>query len=1122
IGSGSTVVAPAYLSIDGNYTNSGTFTNNSGTVLFGGSGAGGWDITTAAYDGISATTNSSGEGQPTSEDVFFKSDGTKMYTIGWSAEKVHQYTLSTPWDLSSASYDSVSTSTNSSGESETRPRGLFFKSDGSKMYMIGGDTDMVHQYTLSTPWVLSSAAYDSVSTSTNSSGEGEASYEGLFFKEDGTKMYTAGWDTNKLFQYTLSSAWDISSASYDNISTSTNSSGEGEGSPAALFIKSDGAKMYMIGWNNTVYQYTLSTPWDLSSAAYDGVAVDVNADTGETNAEGVFFKDDGTKMYANGFSTDRVYQYTIGDSQILSGTMTGSSAFNDVTFSGSGTKSFAANASSSAFTIGSGAAVTAPATFLSISGDYTNAGSFTDSVGTVLFDGTDQTIAGTMNTTLTDFADVIFSGSGTKTFSNNASTTAFAIESGSTVVAPVFLSISGDYTNAGSFTAGGGTTILSGASPQTISGTLNGTSAFGNLEVTNTSGDPDSSPSIVFSSAPSTFGTFFARTGGSSIQFPAGATTSLAHLFLQGGNGNLVHLRSSSASTTWGLNVPGFHYAVSYVDVADSDACTGNTINASDGTNNDASGNFCWNFGGGFAADAAAISSIVDQTFTAGQATTTLSDIRITDATTTPTIVAANDIRIAIATSTHDMRFDTNATVSISGIAVPNKVAAAPSVTYEGGDSVAVIPVSADFEAGDTLVISGLKLGAFTTVASAASALSIRAGGASDMINDNTDDKTIAIVGALALAEHDLGQVPNAFSSSNSTVTAEPLFAFTLTPAGEETSISSITFPLSGVDDITSGDIQNALLYIDYDGSRNVNGGDEAVGGAGTPSISGTGGSITFSSSFTATTTRNYVLIADVVGIQPYDRFIMSLGPTNITASGVSTSGIIVPSNSITSAQHIRASGSEYLEIESIGVEGAGIVSGGGSSGGEEIGSSPGFNTPASVGAVSNWTSGNSGRVSDDAWGTVSVNGTVQEYTNFGFSIPSGNTITGIEVKLEANGGTANTIGVELGTGAATTSAGLTTGNLTGSDTVYSVGGSSQTFGRSWTPAEFNDGTFVVELTANISSGSVNLDAIQVKVHHVAGGGGGGGGGEALGPPHLFLANVYKVFERLFGGMFEF
>jgi hypothetical protein len=48
----------------------------------------------------------------------------------------------------------------------------------------------------------------------------------------------------------------------------------------------------------------------------------------------------------------------------------------------------------------------------------------------------------------------------------------------------------------------------------------------------------------------------------------------------------------------------------------------------------------------------------------------------------------------------------------------------------------------------------------------------------------------------------------------------------------------------------------------------------------------------------------------------------------------------------------------------------------------------------------------------------------------------------------------------------------------------------------------------------------VNLDDIQVKVHHVAGGGGGGGGGEALGPPHLF-AGVYSALENLLSGVFD-
>ena len=146
---------------------------------------------------------------------------------------------------------------------------------------------------------------------------------------------------------------------------------------------------------------------------------------------------------------------------------------------------------------------------------------------------------------------------------------------------------------------------------------------------------------------------------------------------------------------------------------------------------------------------------------------------------------------------------------------------------------------------------------------------------------------------------------------------------------------------------------------------------------------------------------------------------------------------------------------------------------------------------------------------------TESVNGDTQEYITFGFSIPGSNTIDGIEIKLEANGGTTNSIGVELGIGTATTTSATTTGNMFGStDVVYTVGGPSYTFGRTWAPAEFNDGTFVIELTANIGSGAINLDEIQVKVYNSATGGGGGGGGEVRGPTKFF-SNVFDAFEGI-------
>ena len=78
-----------------------------------------------------------------------------MYIIS-DNDRVYQYTLSTAWDVTTASYDSISFSV-SSQESITRAGE--FSSDGSNMYIVGESSDTVHQYSLSTAWDVSTASY---------------------------------------------------------------------------------------------------------------------------------------------------------------------------------------------------------------------------------------------------------------------------------------------------------------------------------------------------------------------------------------------------------------------------------------------------------------------------------------------------------------------------------------------------------------------------------------------------------------------------------------------------------------------------------------------------------------------------------------------------------------------------------------------------------------------------------------------------------------------------------------------------------------------------------------------------------------------------------------------------
>lgn len=173
-------------------------------------------------------------------------------------------------------------------------------------------------------------------------------------------------------------------------------------------------------------------------------------------------------------------------------------------------------------------------------------------------------------------------GSGT-TFSANSANT---------------LNINGNYSNSGTFTDNLGTVTLAGSAQQTFSGTMTGTSDFRNLTITNASGsDPDASPSVIFSSALTTTATFSATTANTKIRFAAGSSYTLQNINFNGqAAGTRVYLRSSSGGTAWILACDGTQ-AISYTNVKDSDASeSALEIDASNGTNIDATGNTFWTF----------------------------------------------------------------------------------------------------------------------------------------------------------------------------------------------------------------------------------------------------------------------------------------------------------------------------------------------------------------------------------------------------------------------------------------------------------------------------------------------------------------------------------------------
>jgi len=257
-----------------------------------------WDVGNAVYEKVFSV----GTQETSPSGLFFKSDGTLMYVIGYGGDDVNQYNLSTPWDVGTAVYEKLF----SVASQETTPTGLFFKSDGTRMYVIGATGADVNQYNLSTPWDVGTAVYEKVFYV----GTQEGSPSSLFFKSDGTRMYVIGSSGDAVYQYNLSTPWDVGTAVYEKLF----SVGAQEAYPSGLFFKSDGTRMYVIGSaGDDVNQYNLSTPWDVGTAVYEKL---FSVASQETNPQGLFFKSDGTRMYVIGSSGDDVNQYTIPPNEI--------------------------------------------------------------------------------------------------------------------------------------------------------------------------------------------------------------------------------------------------------------------------------------------------------------------------------------------------------------------------------------------------------------------------------------------------------------------------------------------------------------------------------------------------------------------------------------------------------------------------------------------------------------------------------------------------------------------------------------------------------------------------------------------------------------------------------------
>ena len=259
-------------------------------------------ITGWNYSGLSKSITAE-ETAPTG--LFLSPDGLNMYVNGSTGDDVNQYTLSTAWDVSTATYVRVF----STSSQDSNPQDIFFKPDGLSMFIMGQTNDTVFQYTLSSAFNISTASYASKSFSVASQ---EGTPTGLWFKPDGTVMYVIGNSADTVFQYTLGTAWDVSTASYASISFSVASQ---EGTPTQVNLSADGLTMWITGsTGDDISEYALGTAWNVSTATFVN---NLYVGFQDTSPQGLFIDSTAdNRVYIVGQTNDTVFQYNTATNSI--------------------------------------------------------------------------------------------------------------------------------------------------------------------------------------------------------------------------------------------------------------------------------------------------------------------------------------------------------------------------------------------------------------------------------------------------------------------------------------------------------------------------------------------------------------------------------------------------------------------------------------------------------------------------------------------------------------------------------------------------------------------------------------------------------------------------------------
>lgn len=322
-------------------------------------------------------------GDPSIWGVWFKPDGTKLYVLDdiSNTYQIKEYNLNPAWDASSATLSS--TFTNWDDGLHTY-RAMWISPDGFELWVSDsyGTNDAIERYKFVVPWDLSTLYFDA--DFSNGLNNTSSAIFGLTVTPNGDKLFMVDNDINMIYEASIASnirspnlskgtvfkhsppdgveisfsnppekgkacAFTLeldagSTTSGYNLNSSTPASDGfaldlqsapqspiNVNGPMSIRFKPDGTRAWVLDEHTTdgIWQYDLSTPWDLSTAVQDSNRFTWTNDI----PRDIWFKPDGTQFYVL-TSQNYIYYATLNTPWDITGTVSPISASALIAFAG--------------------------------------------------------------------------------------------------------------------------------------------------------------------------------------------------------------------------------------------------------------------------------------------------------------------------------------------------------------------------------------------------------------------------------------------------------------------------------------------------------------------------------------------------------------------------------------------------------------------------------------------------------------------------------------------------------------------------------------------------------------------------------------------------------------------